>query len=157
VNRLRAAGLVAAALVLGGCTAPRPDVTFYANRAAIAAQPALWCQVDTTALTFDCPQPDARNVARLTVHAGDPVQVNVPTEVGDGPWLIYFQYLDRSDLVKDGRTAVFDDGRLAYTLRPLDVTDQLLRVEVQTGILPTADGYAASRSWVLRTTGAAGG
>jgi hypothetical protein len=150
------AGLLGAvALLLSGCTVPLPVVTFYGNRTAVDVQPELWCHVDTTALTVACPAtPDAANDGHLTMAPAQPLQINVPTEIGDDPWLVAFAYTDGAGKTETGRTQVFTDGRLAYTLESLPNTAQLTRVEVQSGLLPTqaADGstvIAASRTWVL--------
>jgi len=150
--------LVAAALALTGCTAPLPVVTFYGNRTAVDVQPELWCQVDTAALTVTCPPvPDTGHDGRLTMAPGQPLQINVPPEVGDEPWLVAFAYADRAGRTQSGRTEVFTDGRLAYTLQSLPADAQLSRVEVQSGLLPTQDAsgatvIAASRTWVLQVT-----
>jgi hypothetical protein len=150
------AGLLgAAALLLSSCTVPLPVVTFYGNRTAVNVQPALWCHVDTAALTVSCPAtPDPADDGHLTMAPAQPLQINVPTEIGDDPWLVAFAYTDAAGKTQTGRTEVFTDGRLAYTLESLPTTAQLTRVEVQSGLLPTqaADGstvIAASRTWVL--------
>ena len=147
--------LAAVALLVTSCTVPRPVVTFYGNRTAVDVQAELWCDVDTTALTVSCPpSPNTANDGHLTMAPGQPLQINVPTEIGDDPWLVVFEYRDAAGTAQTGRTGVFTDGRLAYTLRTLPTGAQLTRVEVQSGLLPTADStgatvIAASRTWVL--------
>lgn len=152
-RRFRAlvAGLLAVGLVLTGCTAPRPEVTFFGGRAAVEARPALWCQVDTRALQFQCPDFSTADYARLTLRPGQSVQINVPAEIADQPWQVAFQYADAAGRLGQGRTALMTSGELAYTLHPLAATDLIRRVEVQTGLLPTADGFVVTRSWVLET------
>lgn len=157
-RRLRPAALagllVGAALLVSSCTAPRPVVTFYGNRTAVDVQAELWCKVDTTALTVSCPpNPDTANDGHLTMAPNQLLQINVPTEIGDDPWLVVFEYVDATGKTQTGRTEVFTDGRLAYTLVPPGGA-QLTRVEVQSGLLPTQDSngstvIAASRTWVL--------
>ena len=44
------AGALSTAVVLTGCTAPHPTVTFYGDRAAVTVGPQLWCDVDTANL-----------------------------------------------------------------------------------------------------------
>jgi hypothetical protein len=150
--------LGAAALLLSSCTVPLPVVTFYGNRTAVNVQPELWCHVDTTALTVSCPAvPDTANDGHLSLAPAQPLQINVPTEIGDDPWLVAFAYTDPTGQTQTGRTEVFTDGRLAYTLESLPDTAQLTRVEVQSGLVPTqgADGstvIAASRTWVLNVS-----
>ena len=146
--RLLATALVGG-LLLTGCTAPRPEVTFYGNRSAVEAGPALWCQVNTADLQFECPTIDPAHYVRLTLRPGDPVQINVPSDIGRQPWQVAFQYANAEGTVVEARTALFTAGQLAYTLQPVAATDRLLHVEVQTGLLPTADGVVVTRSWVL--------
>ncbi|HEY5877719.1 MAG TPA: hypothetical protein VIU11_02335, partial [Nakamurella sp.] len=56
---------------------------------------------------------------------------------------------------RDGRSELFGDGRLAYTLRPFDADDQLVYVEVRSGFVPMAGtgtstiDFAASQVWLL--------
>jgi len=130
-------------------------VTFYGNRTAVDVEPGVWCQVDKAALTISCPPtPGTGTAGHLTMAPGQPLQVNVPTEIGDDPWLVTFGYSDAAGKTQTGRTEVFTDGRLAYTLQSLPSGAQLVRVEVDSGLVPTqaTDGstvIAASRTWVL--------
>ncbi|MTD16986.1 DUF2771 family protein [Nakamurella sp. YIM 132087] len=148
-------GLLAALLVLAGCTAPRPDVTFYGNRHDVQTGPALWCTVDDANLTFACPEQDDASFARLSLRAGQGVQISVGAEIGDTPWVVYVQYRSADGTEDALRTAFFTDGELSATVHPPEATDQLLRVEVQAGLIltATADGsgvdYTSTRSWVL--------
>lgn len=150
--------LVAAALLLSSCTVPRPVVTFYGNRTAVDAGAELWCDVNGGALTIVCPpSPDTSQDAHLTMGPGQPLQINVPTEIGDTPWLVAFAYVGSAGQAQTGRSELFSDGRLAYTLPSLGKGAQLTRVEVQAGLVPTLDAkgatvIAASRSWALNVT-----
>lgn len=150
--------LIAAALLLSACTVPRPTVTFYGNRTAVAVSPELFCDVNTTTLTVDCPAPtDLSNDGRLTMTPTQYLQINVPTEIGDTPWVVVFEYKDAAGKAQNGRTGVFTDNQLAYTLPPLGEGAQLTRVEVQSGLIPTLDAsgstsITASRTWVLLVT-----
>lgn len=88
------------------------------------------------------------------MRPGQPLQINLPAEVAKAPWLVAFRYLEGSGKEAQDRSPVFSDGRLSYTLPPVSASSQLLRVEVQSGLLPTqstsgASGFAVSRSWVL--------
>ena len=54
----------------------------------------------------------------------------------------------------DGRTPIFTDGRLAYTLRAFGQADQLTYVEVQSGFILTEGesggvDFAATRGWLV--------
>jgi len=148
------ASVLVAGVLLAGCQAPRPDVTFFGNRTAVQTGPTRWCEVDEAALTVACTQAGVEDVSRLSLRPGQQVQINVPDAVGSTPWAVYFRYLDAKGELADGRSAVFTDGRLAYTLQTLDPQDQLTYVEVQStfvlvpGQLGGVD-FAATRAWLL--------
>lgn len=133
------------------CQAPRPDVTFYGNGASADTEPTKWCPIDTAALTIgDCEEAATDEIPRLQLQPGQSVQINVPTKIAEQPWGVYFRYLTPDGELADGRTSIFDDRRLAYTLRPLDAGDQLTVVEVQSGFVPTAqDEFQATQVWQL--------
>jgi len=151
----RAGVLIAAGLLLAGCTAPRPVVTFYGNRTAVTVAPELWCPADPAALTVSCPQrPDTAQDGHLRMRSGQLLQINVPGEVGSTPWVVVFEYQDAAGEAQNGRSELIADHRLSYTLPPLGPDSQLTRVEVQAGLIPTLDAaggtvIAASRTWVL--------
>lgn len=150
--------LAAAAVLLTGCTVPRPVVTFYGNRTAVNADAALWCDADAKTLTLSCPAgEDVGKEAHLTLAAGQPLQINVPTEIGDTPWVVVFEYTDRAGKAQTGRTEIFTDNRLSYTLPSLGGGVQLTRVEIQSGLVPALDStgatvFGATRTWVLVVT-----
>lgn len=148
-------GLMAAGLLLAGCTAPRPVVTFYGNRTAVTVEAELWCPVDLAALTVSCPpNPDTTKDGHMAMRSGQSLQVNVPGAVGSTPWVVVFQYKDAAGKAQNGRSEVITDDRLSYTLRLPGPGDQLNRVEVQAGLVPTLDSsgramITVSRTWVL--------
>ncbi len=56
--------------------------------------------------------------------------------------------------LQDGRSEIFTDGQLAYTLRTFDEQDQLVYVEVQSGFIlmggeDSGVDFAATQSWLL--------
>lgn len=147
-------GAVLACVALTACEAPRPDVTFYGNRTAVQTGPTRWCQVDPTAQDVTCSEAPPQDVPRLTIGPGRPVQINVPKAIGDIPWGVYFRYVSKDGKLADGRTEIFTDDRLAYTLEPFTATDQLLYVEVQSGFIVMGGAqsgvdFAATKSWLL--------
>jgi hypothetical protein len=153
-RRLRAllAG-VALSLTLTACTAPLPEVTFYANRDAVNTPPTRWCTVEVTVTSQDVACTDDES-PRLSVGPGQPVQINVPAAVADQPWLVYFTYRNTAGEQWDARSQVFNDGRLAYTLHPLNKDDQLLSVEVLSGFELTAAlasgvDFTSTQGWKL--------
>jgi len=149
--------VVTAALLLSGCTAPLPDVTFYGGRTTVTADPSLWCAADAAGSKVDCRIDKGDGDApRLRVTKGSAISVNLPATIGAAPWVVLFQYRDAAGTTQDARSPLFAAGaRQDYILRPPSATDQLVRVEVQSGLTPiaTASGsgvdYAAMRTWVL--------
>jgi len=145
---------VAGCLALTACEAPQPDVTFYGNRVAVDTGPTTVCDVDQQAATVFCPEPAAEDLPRLALRPGQSVQINVPSAIAEGPWWVYFRYLDKDGTLSDGKTSTFADGRLAFTLTPFSQDDQLVSVEVQNDfLLVAADGggvdFQPTRSWRL--------
>lgn len=146
-------GTAALCLTLTACSAPLPEVTFYANRAAVNTSPTRWCTVEVTVTAQDvaCTEDDS---PRLSVKPGQPVQINVPSAVADQPWLVHFTYRNAAGEVWEARSEVFTDGLLAYTLKPLSPDDQLLSVEVLSGFKltqaqDTGVDYTATQGWEL--------
>ncbi|MET0864726.1 MAG: DUF2771 family protein [Nakamurella sp.] len=154
-HRLRlVTAAVLGCVVLSGCDAPRPDVTFYGNRTAVETGPTRWCTVDAAAEEVNCEDAAEEDIERLTVGPGKAVQINVPGDIGNVPWAVYFRYLDKDGKLADGRSEIFTDGRLAYTLEPFDAADQLTYVEVQSGFIlmggeQSGVDFAVTRSWLL--------
>lgn len=148
-------GGAAMCLMLTACTAPLPEVTFYGDRTTVTTEPTRWCTVDITAQQVSCRETETGQVERLSLRAGQPVQINVPAAVGDQPWGVYFRYRDAAGDLQDGRSEIFTDGRLAYTLRPFQDEEQLVYVEVQSGLVLMAGtdnsnvDFAASQGWLL--------
>ena len=153
-QRLRTLLMAAAlCLTLTACTAPLPEVTFYANRDAVNTPPTRWCTVQVTVTAQDVTCADGAS-PRLTVGAGQSVQINVPGAVAGQPWLVYFTYRNAAGEQWDARSQIFDDGRLAYTLHPLSEDDQLLSVEVLSGFELTAAltsgvDFTSTQGWEL--------
>jgi len=160
IRRLRSALIAgvlgSAALLLSSCTVPHPSITFYGDRAAVTVEPELWCTVNTAALTVECPPgaQDSGNDGTLTMGPDKPLQINVPGDVAEAPWFVTFAYRDAAGKVQTERSPVISDGRLSYTLPSRGPRTQLIRVEVDSGLVPTqaANGSTvinASRVWVL--------
>lgn len=144
------AGL-ALGLTLTACSAPLPEVTFYADRASVDTAPTRWCTLDAVAQDISC---TGQAAPQLRVGRGQPVQVNVPGDVADQPWLLYFTYRNAAGEQWNGRSQIFTDGRLAYTLHPLSEDDQLLSVEVLSGFELTAAltsgvDFTSTQGWAL--------
>ena len=158
MNSARLCGWIAAAtvccLTLAACEAPKPDVTFYGNRTAVSTGPTRWCEVDVAAEEINCAEAADDEIVRLDIGPGRPVQINVPEAIGGTPWAVYFRYLNNAGELADGRTQIFTDGQLAYTLEPFGDQDQLVYVEVQSGFVLTGGvqsgvDFAVTKSWLL--------
>jgi hypothetical protein len=129
---MRRVGLLAliagGALALTGCSAPdTPEVTFFADGHTVDAGPLIHC--DQLVRHCDRSQDAA---ASLTVRAGKPVQVSVPSEIAKTPWVVNVQYADAKGELQPVQQEIFTSrDRLAYTAIPPSPEDQLVVVEIQ--------------------------
>lgn len=150
-GRRRAAlvvAVLAACFALAGCQAPPPTVTWFGNGTSVDSGPALYCTL-TTQPAPNCTETDGP-VARLTLRLGDTVQVNIPAEVAEAPWVLVYSYVGddtsyRSPENKDGKT-------LSYKIEPI-AGEQLKQVDLQV-LMPTlsADNkiqFTPYQAWVL--------
>lgn len=156
-RRILAAVLALAALALSGCTRPLPEVSFFGNGTLVDAAPTLWCAADSGAEALDCLSTRSDATAQqLTLRPGQGVSVNVPAAVGLAPWVVVFRYRTAADTEEELRSELFSaDARQQYELQLPNPTDQLLRVEVQSGLTPMAAAtgsgvdYGALHVWVV--------
>ncbi|NIH86955.1 DUF2771 family protein [Amycolatopsis granulosa] len=121
--------LAAGALTLTGCTATAgpPEVTFFGDGHTVNAGPIVNCD----ALLKSCSQ-DPGAAATLKVRPGKPVQISVPSEIGDTPWLVNVQYTNAKGELQPVKQQYFSPGaKLAYTATGNTPGDQLVVVEVQ--------------------------
>ncbi len=152
-QRVKSAGIgliaVLAMVGLTGCQAPAPTITWYGNETAVSAGPRLYCTLTPQ------PQPDCREtegpIATLELHADDLLQVNIPPEVADQPWLLVYSYVDDSSSY---RTPVMSDRKtLSYVVHPV-AGRQLQQVDLQVlTLIASADGkpqYSPLQAWVLQ-------
>ena len=151
-RRLR---MLTGVLVLGGlltaCEPAPPEITWFGNRTAVAEGPALYCELADD-LTPNCSVTDGPT-AQLSLYPGDGVQVNIPAEVADRPWLIVVSYADGSSST---RTPVInDDGQtLSWTVQPGGHPLQHLELQVLT-VVADADGqpqFTPYQVWALEIT-----
>lgn len=119
---------MAATVVLTGCTAPDPEVTFYADRAAARIGPAQYCDAE---ISNCAAHPQAAAVLR--VPPGRQLQISVPSEIASTPWQLAFRYRDQAGHEQDERSPVFSpkQKQLSYVLRLPNPADQLETAEVQ--------------------------
>jgi hypothetical protein len=119
--------LAAGALALTGCstTVGPPEITFYGDGHTVDAQPVIHCD----ALVRACDKkPEA--IVTLKVRKGMPVQISVPSEISDTPWLVNVEYADASGKEQIKQQFFAPGSRLAYTATA-GTGEQLVVVEVQ--------------------------
>ncbi|GAA1236886.1 DUF2771 family protein [Prauserella halophila] len=119
--------LAGAALFVTGCSAaPEPEVTFYADGDTTVAAPLIYCNE----LVDDCG--DEGTPVDLDVRPGMPVQVSVPADVAETPWVIIIQYLNAETGEESVEQQTFTDlSQHAYTVTPPTEQDAVAVVEVQ--------------------------
>jgi uncharacterized protein DUF2771 len=115
------------ALALTGC-APvgPPEVTFYSDGHTVDAQPLIDCD----ALVRDCTKYPTATVT-LKARPGMPVQISVPSDVSDTPWLVITQYANAKGALQEKEQYFSRNTQLAYTATPGAPANQLVVVEVQ--------------------------
>ncbi|EIF00617.1 MULTISPECIES: DUF2771 family protein [Saccharomonospora] len=117
----------AGAAVLTGCSAPHPpEVTFYADGDSVQALPLSYCDALLTACDTD------GEPVTLDARPGQPVQISVPAEIAETPWLVIVQSAAPDGTLLPMQQEVFTDGtRHAHTVVPETPEHQPLVVEVQ--------------------------
>lgn len=119
--------LGALALVTTSCaeTGP-PEVSIYADGEHTRVAPLKYCDV----LIKEC---DAAKDAQATlpIRPGEPVQISVPAEIAETPWLVNVQGVSADGTPLPVRQEFFTPGEsYAYTARPASQGERLLVVEV---------------------------
>lgn len=147
-GRFTALTLASCALLLAGCEAAAPSVTWYGNRTAVHEGPALYCEL-TEQLELACSELDGPS-ARLALREGDPVQINIPADIASSPWWLVISYVGEEESF---RTPLFTDGgTLSYVVRP-EPGRQLKQVDLQVPtVVAGADGqpvWTPYQVWVL--------
>jgi hypothetical protein len=119
--------VAAGAAVTTGCSAPQPpEVTFYTDGDSVTARPLSYCD----ALLTEC-DTDGDPVT-LKSRPGQPVQISLPSEISETPWLVIVQSAAPDGTLLPMRQEVFTDGtRHAHTVIPETPEHQTLVVEVQ--------------------------
>jgi hypothetical protein len=148
--------LLALVLAVAGCSSGSDvsKVTVTAGSATVVLPAALSCVSVTGATALSCAGGDNDATApHLTVAPGTPLTVQVPTSVGNTPWVIVFSYTDSNGKQQGDRTAVFPpQQRYSYQLTP-PAGAQMTRLEVQSlTAAPAPSGgvdFPAIGTWVL--------
>ncbi len=142
-------------LLLSGCTAPRPNISFYGNRITISAAPVGWCEGNLKDGFTSCATTKANRVT-LGLHRGESLLVELPSDVAKLPWQVYFRYTDSAHQLHDGLIGLRFDGAVSTVLRPFEASDQLTYAEVQVLPVPIATtggtGIAYTRTWAVEIT-----
>lgn len=143
-----AGALAAVGLLLSSCTVPRPVVTFYGNGTSVAVQAYQWCRADLASCSLD-----KGKVARLTMRAAQPLQINVPAEIGDKIWRVIWVFQDANKKVTTGSSSYFTDQRSTYRIPSFGTGVILQTVEVQSLIAGSDSAgnlsFAVTSSWDL--------
>ncbi|ONI78709.1 hypothetical protein ALI144C_28365 [Actinosynnema sp. ALI-1.44] len=124
MRRFGIASLVVGGLLLAGCAAPHdPEVTFFADGETVRITPSPVC---------DDKLEECKPTGELAVPSGKSLNISVPKQVAEAPWLVVFRYRAADGSVQKARSALFGDrGTYAYTLHAPTAADQLMHVEVQ--------------------------
>lgn len=141
---------------LAGCSAGSSvtEVTVSAGPTKVVLPAALSCVSPSGATALSCAGGDNDHAApHLALAPGTPLTVQVPTSVGNTPWVIVLSYIDASGAPQGDRTAVFPPKKqYSYHLTPPPGA-QLTRLEVQSlTAAPGPDGgvdFPAVGTWVL--------
>lgn len=116
------------ALLTSACTTVGPpELTFFAEGEAIEVAPLQYCDVKVTTC-----EAAGGGAEVLRVRPGKPVQISVPGDVADSPWLVNVQTVAQDGTVLPVRQEFFPPGSTyAYTARPSRPDERILVVEVQ--------------------------
>ncbi|MEO7126813.1 MAG: DUF2771 family protein [Nakamurella sp.] len=143
-------------ILLAGCSrdANVAGVTVTVGSTAVTLPAAASCISLAGATELSCAGSDNDDAApHLAISPGTPLTIEVPSKVGDTPWVVVFSYVDTHGTKQGDRTAVFPPKKqYSYRLTP-PAGAQLTRVEVQSlTAAPRADGgieFPAIGTWVL--------
>jgi len=148
-------GVAVTGALLAGCGSSGPPTVEFASAAGtVQTGPAQYCDL---AVTQCANHPDA--IVKLAVPPGQPLRINVPSELASAPWHVVFSYRTATGGSVDGRSPVFPPNkRTDYQLELPDPADQLLTAQVQQfggNPSPQPDGelsFPIRGSWVLATS-----
>lgn len=99
-------------LLVRGRPTPRPEISAYSHGHLTRVGPYRYCEVLNL---NDCENP--RNQGELPISARYPVQLSVPTTIGDAPWLLRRVYQDSE---VEAVTIFRPGARLAVTIPTVD-------------------------------------
>ncbi|MBF6413697.1 DUF2771 domain-containing protein [Nocardia cyriacigeorgica] len=128
-----------------------PEITAYAHGRTVTVAPFMYCTVRME----DCRYGET---VSLEVPPGYPLQLSLPNEIAEAPWLIQQVYALPSgeEIAKVRRHTEFPDGVRAITVESQPEPDlRLVGVEMQLPILARdetgAEFYVPHAAWSIRT------
>ncbi|MEV1292391.1 DUF2771 family protein [Pseudonocardia sp. NPDC049635] len=149
-GRVLAGMLAVAAVLVGGCGAAQPTVTFDVDGRSLTAAPTQFCDNRMENCSDD---PNSRVTA--DVPPGTPIRITVPEEVSDGPWQVAYAFTRGDDPAPiEQRSDVATPGsRGEYTLILPSETDRLVTAQVQLfGAAPAIDPQTQELEFPVRAT-----
>lgn len=156
MRRIGAAVIGALTFLLAGCSAGLPQISVASTRAIVDVGPAMWCTADSQGAAHCQVDSGQAAAGTLPIAPGETVWVQVPADIARQPWLVVFAYRDTDGTLVENRTRIYDPGtRWLTTITPAQTGQQIVRVEVQTGLRPvsTATGtgvdFAALQTWIV--------
>lgn len=131
-----------------------PEITAYADGRTVNVPPYRYCPIQEPL----CESPEGPTES-MPVREGHPLQLSLPKQISEAPWLLAAFYLSPSGLVEADSWYGFDDvpSPAAVTVQPFDAQGrQLVGVEVRlpTGIVDVETGEEAIIShavWSIAT------
>ncbi|MGH3517212.1 MAG: DUF2771 family protein [Haloechinothrix sp.] len=104
-----------------------PELTFYADGHTVTVEPVQYCDIEVTS----CGSGGGAQ-GDLKVRPGQPVQISVPSEVAESPWLVNVQSVAKDGTPLPVKQEFFGQGdAYAYTARPANPDERIFVVEVQ--------------------------
>lgn len=144
-------------LLVAGCSRGAPavqQVTVRAGTVSVTLPIAMSCSGPTGATALTCTGGETdKGAPHLRLAPGTPLDIDVPKDLGDTPWVVAFTYTDSAGQKKGDRSPVFAAGeQFSYHLQP-PAGAQLTRLEVQSLIAAQAPSggveFPAVATWVL--------
>lgn len=150
--KYRRLGLLLCTVALGvgavGCapTTELPQITFYADYTTTVTGPTTYCSLDFTRCSTG-------STAQLPVRMNTPLQVSLPTAIGNAPWRMLTTYRTSAGDEEIEQRYYRPGERLAVTVTPPDPRDQLTGVEIQlpSGATDPQGNPIARATWSVRT------
>ncbi|MEV6772927.1 DUF2771 domain-containing protein [Nocardia sp. NPDC051030] len=138
---------------------PEPEITAYAHGKSVVVKPFMYCTVHIENNTLDLRDCDnSQSISTVSVPAGYPLQLSLPSEIVDAPWqmVLVYQLPDGTAVQRMQTHREYPDKARAITIdTPSDPRLQLAGVEIQLPV-PAKDengneGFIPHAIWSIRT------